>query len=91
MTLPPSPSVDLPANDVADVAELRAELERLRGALTRIRGVAFVMAGSPARLDPLKPLAPGREGYATIVRTCDAALEVRAADVVTPLFGRAAS
>lgn len=85
----PVDQVDAPANDPVDVAELQADLERMRECLKRVRSVAWIAAGMPATVDPLKPLPLGKEAYAVIMRSCDAALEVRAANVVTPLFGRA--
>lgn len=80
------------AASAANDDDQAAERAQLVAALKRIRTVAFLMAGSPATLDPTRALAPGKEGYARLVRSVDAALDVRSADVVVALFpGRARS
>lgn len=74
------------AASAANDDDQAAEREQLVAALKRIRSVAFLMAGSPASLDPTKALASGKESFAGLVRSVDAALDVRSADVVVTLF-----
>lgn len=83
---------DAAAASAANDDDQAAERAQLVAALKRIRTVAFLMAGSPATLDPTRALASGKESYAGLVRSVDAALDVRSADVVVALFpGRARS